>query len=133
MFVSGGQTKNFGLMQLFANTCNMPVVIPDSSSTAVVTGAAMLGRFAAEIKEGSGDGKGKELWDIMVRMDIYQRRERLTGCMQVEMTAPGTVISVSVNSREKKLLEAKYSIFRETIEIQKRWRKKMEDAVSEEG
>ena len=49
------------------------------------------------------------------------------------MTAPGTVIEVSLNSREKKLLEAKYSIFRETIEIQRRWRKKMEDAVSEEG
>jgi len=49
------------------------------------------------------------------------------------MTAPGTVISVCANSREKKLLEAKYSIFRETIEIQKRWRKKMEDAVSEGG
>ena len=48
------------------------------------------------------------------------------------MTAPGTVVSVSVNSREKKLLEAKYSIFREAIEIQKRWRRKMEDAVSEE-
>ena len=51
---------------------------------------------------------------------------------QVEMTAPGTVVSVSVTSREKKLLEAKYSIFREAIEIQKRWRRKMEDAVSEE-
>ena len=49
------------------------------------------------------------------------------------MTAPGTVIPVSVDSREKRLLEAKYSIFRETIEIQKRWRRKMEDAVSEEG
>lgn len=47
------------------------------------------------------------------------------------MTAPGTVIPVSLNSREKKVLEAKYSIFRESIEIQKRWRKKMEDAVSE--
>lgn len=48
------------------------------------------------------------------------------------MTAPGTVITASVNSREKRLLEAKYSIFREAIEIQKRWRRKMEDAVSEE-
>ena len=52
---------------------------------------------------------------------------------QVEMTAPGTVIPVSASSREKKLLEAKYTIFREAIEIQKRWRRKMEDAVSEEG
>jgi len=60
------------------------------------------------------------------------RRRVADELAQVEMTAPGTVVSVSVNSREKKLLEAKYSIFRETIEIQKRWRRKMEDAVSEE-
>jgi ribulose kinase len=65
MFVSGGQSQNVALMQLLANTCNMPVVTPHSSSTAVVTGAAMLGRFAAEA---SGEGNGKELWDIMVRL-----------------------------------------------------------------
>lgn len=116
IFVSGGQSKNAALMQLVANICNMPVVIPHSSSTAVVTGTAMLGRFAAEANRKGKERNGKELWDIMV-----------------EMTAPGTVISVSLNSREKKLLEAKYSIFREAIEIQKRWRKKMEDAVSEDG
>ena len=66
-----------------------------------------------------------------IGLQIDRRRERLT-IAQVEMTTPGTVISASVNSREKKLLEAKYSIFREMIEIQKRWRRKMEDAVSEE-
>ena len=60
------------------------------------------------------------------------RRRTADWALQVEMTAPGTVVSVSVNSREKKMLEAKYSIFRETIEMQKRWRRKMEDAVSEE-
>ena len=64
ILISGGQSKNVGLMQLLANTCNMPVVIPHSSSTAVVTGAAMLGRFAAEA---SGEGNGRGLWDIMVR------------------------------------------------------------------
>lgn len=67
MFISGGQSQNVALMQLLANTCNMPVVIPHSSSTAVVTGAAMLGRFAAEASEKGRDRSGKELWDIMVR------------------------------------------------------------------
>lgn len=66
MFVSGGQSKNIALMQLVANTCNMPVVIPHSSSTAVVTGAAMLGRFAAEASKKDGGENGKGLWDIMV-------------------------------------------------------------------
>jgi len=113
IFASGGQSKNVALMQLVANICNMPVITSHSNSTAVVTGAAMLGRFAAEASRRGREGNGKELWDIMV-----------------EMTAPGTVISVSLNSREKRLLEAKYSIFREAIEIQKRWRKQMEDVVS---
>lgn len=67
IFVSGGQSKNVALMQLVANTCNMPVVVPHSSSTAVVTGAAMLGRFAAEANREGKERDGKELWDIMVR------------------------------------------------------------------
>jgi len=75
IFVSGGQSKNVALMQLFADTCNMPVVIPHSSSTAVVTGAAMLGRFAAEASERGGVGNGKELWDIMVRSSAADKRE----------------------------------------------------------
>jgi ribulose kinase len=56
-------------MELFANTCNMPVVTPYSSSAAVVLGAAMLGRFAAEASANKGNSKeiqGKELWKIMV-------------------------------------------------------------------
>ena len=68
IFISGGQSKNVPLMQLLANTCNMPVVIPHSSSTAVVIGAAMLGRFAAEASKGGGERNGTELWDIMVRL-----------------------------------------------------------------
>jgi ribulose kinase len=67
IFVSGGQSKNAALMQLFANTCNMPVVTPHSSSTAVVTGAAMLGRLAAEASKRGGERNGSELWNIMVR------------------------------------------------------------------
>jgi ribulose kinase len=67
IFVSGGQAKNVALMQLIANTCNMPVIIPHSSSTAVVTGAAMLGRFAAEATKKGAVGSEEGLWDIMVR------------------------------------------------------------------
>lgn len=68
MFVSGGQSKNITLMQLFANTCDMPVVIPHSSLTAVVAGATMLGRFAAEASGEGRRGNGEGLWNIMVRM-----------------------------------------------------------------
>jgi hypothetical protein len=48
------------------------------------------------------------------------------------MTPPGTVVRPTASEREKKLLEAKYKIFLETIEIQKRWRKEMQEAAMEE-
>lgn len=44
------------------------------------------------------------------------------------MTPNGTLISPSASAREKKLLEAKYKIFQESIDIQKRWRKDIEAA-----
>ena len=34
----------------------------------------------------------------------------------------------AASEKEKKLLEAKYKIFRESIDIQKKWRKEMEEA-----
>lgn len=115
IYMSGGQAKNAVLMQLFANTCNMPVVLPFSHSEAVVLGAAMLGRFADEVSRAAGslseDARGKLLWDIMV-----------------EMTPSGTLIKPSASPKEKKLLEAKYKIFRESIDVQKRWRQEMDDA-----
>lgn len=44
------------------------------------------------------------------------------------MTPPGTMIAPGASAKEKRLLEAKYGIFRESIELQKRWRKQMDDA-----
>jgi hypothetical protein len=44
------------------------------------------------------------------------------------MTPPGTLVVPSASPKEKKLLAAKYKIFRETIDIQKRWRQEMEEA-----
>ena len=68
IYMSGGQAKNLAMMQLFANTCKMPVVLPQNSGIAVVLGAAMLGRFAAELKPGA-DPKAdcERKWQIMVR------------------------------------------------------------------
>ncbi|KAI0699834.1 Pentulose kinase [Cytidiella melzeri] len=117
IYMSGGQAKNIPLMQLFADTCNMPVVLPASSSAAVVLGAAMLGRFAAELQSGShhhqtdSQTQSEARWKIMV-----------------DMTPPGTLIAPAASKKEKRLLEAKYKIFRESIEIQRRWRKEIDDA-----
>lgn len=47
------------------------------------------------------------------------------------MTPVGTLIPPKASDKEKRLLEAKYKIFLESIDIQKRWRKEMEDAAKE--
>ncbi|EJD00891.1 Pentulose kinase [Fomitiporia mediterranea MF3/22] len=106
LYMSGGQAKNAKLMQLFADVVGMPVVLPESTADAVSRGSAMLARFARERQE--GNTKQDLLWDIMV-----------------EMTPSGTLVSPAASPREKKLLEAKYKIFLESIEIQKRWRKEI--------
>lgn len=67
IFMSGGQAKNRELMQLFADVCRMPVVLPADSDGAVVRGAAMLGRFAADAHSRDRTTQAKRLWDIMVR------------------------------------------------------------------
>ena len=50
------------------------------------------------------------------------------GSGQVEMTPPGTMVEPAASPKEKKLLMAKYKIFLEAIELQRRWRKEMEEA-----
>ncbi|KAF5363911.1 hypothetical protein D9756_000937 [Leucocoprinus leucothites] len=113
IYMSGGQAENLALMQLFANVCDMPVILPQDHTAAVVRGAAILGRFAAE-----GGGKGddidqaKALWNVMV-----------------EMTPTGTLVLPNASPKEKKLLNAKFKIFMETIDIQRRWRAEMEEAA----
>ena len=74
--MSGGQVKNKALMQLLANVCEMPVVLPADSGAAVVFGAAILGRFANEVSDWCASHRGKAklsieeqnkmLWNIMV-------------------------------------------------------------------
>ena len=47
---------------------------------------------------------------------------------QVEMTPAGTMVKPAASAKEKKLLNAKYKIFQEAIDLQRRWRKEMEEA-----
>ena len=83
IYMSGGQAKNAMLMQLFANTCAMPVVLPENSGAAVVLGAAMLGRFAAEAAAHTEvlapEKRGQALWEIMVSPTLSLLRARGEG------------------------------------------------------
>jgi FGGY-family pentulose kinase len=124
IYMSGGQAANITLMQLLADVCRVPVILPKSHSAAVVLGSAMLGRFAAEVSAESGAPKTQAEVD-KVCMD---NRERLWEIM-VEMTPPGKKLAPSAGPKVQKLLDAKYKIFRESIEIQRRWRKEMAEAA----
>ncbi|KAI0301961.1 Pentulose kinase [Multifurca ochricompacta] len=108
LYLSGSQAQNVALMRLLANTCNMPVVLPRSHSASVVLGAAMLGRFAT-IRDPADPATA--LWDIMQ-----------------EMTPLAKVVHPVAGDKEKRLLEVKYRIFLESINLQKRWRDEI-DAV----
>jgi len=100
------------------------VVLPgdESGGTSVVLGAAMLGRVAAEASGAAKEGKGK--------VEGEQQADLLWKIM-VDMTPVGTIMRPAASPKEKRLLEAKYKIFMETIDIQRRWRKEMEDALKD--
>jgi len=72
IFMSGGQAKNLTLMQLFADVCGIPIVLPKDSGGAVVLGAAMLGRLAADGGNFGKEEQGQKLWDIMVCVSFRQ-------------------------------------------------------------
>jgi len=104
--MSGGQTKNARLLKLLADLTGAAVLVPSDGNggDAVVRGAAALARCAAE---------RKGLWDIMV-----------------EMTPVARVVRSDASPPEHRTLEAKYKIFRETVDTQRRWRKEMDAAAA---
>lgn len=112
VYVSGGQVKNRYLMQLLADVTSLDVVLPGDVDGSVVRGSAILGRFAYEISNGNKEDPAELLWKIMV-----------------EMTPPGTLLSPKASGKEKKILEAKYKMFLDSIEVQKRWRTWMDEAT----
>ena len=117
-------------MRLLATVLSMPIIIPPQPSAAVVLGAAYLGRFAHDLStyrqnrpiitqdDATEAAKaGEKLWDVMTAMT--------QAGVRVEPRAG------RLGEREKKLLDVKYKVFRESIEIQKRWRGMVAEAVQE--
>ncbi|KAI0052638.1 Pentulose kinase [Auriscalpium vulgare] len=112
IYMSGSQAQNAALTQLFADACEVPIVLPRMSSAAVVLGAAMLGRFAAEYNTIAINERSERLWKIME-----------------EMTPHATIVKPAAVGKEQKILKAKYKIFLESIQIQQRWRAEIEVAA----
>lgn len=131
IYMSGGQAKNEPLMQLLANVCKVPVIIPPNASSAVVLGAAMLGRFAHNVTD---DLKRRGMPEGLSTQSQVDEESARVGTqlwtIMTEMTQPGKVVVPEVDVADAKLLEAKYQIYMEAIEIQRRWRAAMEKAAS---
>ena len=109
IFMSGSQCQNDVLMKLMASACGMPVLIPRYVDAAVVHGAAMLGAKAASADR---EGKTEDLWNIMDRM-----------------SKPGRAVYPSTDQHELKLLQAKYRVFQEQCESQRRFRRDVDIAI----
>jgi len=80
--MSGGQARNIALMQLFADVCEVPVVLPKDCDQAVCLGSAMLGRLAHDFAEENKkkdkrtisdmkQNQAEKLWNIMVSAALY--------------------------------------------------------------
>lgn len=110
IFMSGSQCQNDILMALIATACQMPVLIPRYVHAAVVHGAAMLGAKAASTDK---DGNSEPLWDIMDRL-----------------SKPGKAIYPGKDESEIKLLEAKYKVFLEQMEQQRKYRSEIDEVVA---
>ena len=109
IFMSGSQCQNDILMDLMASACGVPVLIPRYVHAAVVHGAAMLGAKAASA---DASGKSEDLWAIMDRM-----------------SKPGKAVQPSKDPFEKKLLDAKYKVFLEQCESQRRFRDSVDESI----
>lgn len=91
----------------------------------------MLGRFAAEVTGiHAKEVTGEDLFQTQAKADEVSltEKERLWEII-VEMTQAGQKVEPAASARDKSLLEAKYQIFLESIETQRRWREMMEKAA----
>ena len=129
IYMSGGQVKNRALMQLIADVCQMPLILPNTPSGAVVAGCAILGRYAYELSQSQG-------FEEIAKQQIAERtgesNKRRLWELMTEMTKPGERIEPNCSKKDSVLLSAKYKIFRESIEIQRRWRKQIDEALNED-
>ncbi|ANB11274.1 putative phosphotransferase [Sugiyamaella lignohabitans] len=108
IYLSGGQCRNTLLTQLMATCTGMPVIIPKYIEASVVLGAAMLGAKAAS------EGK-LTLWEVMSKL-----------------SGKGSVIEPqATDSVDYKLVHAKYEIFLDQAERQRKYRKIVDEALGE--
>jgi hypothetical protein len=93
-----------------------------------------------QAEKGSFEMKDR-LWDIMVSLDsrrVASRRLALASSertplflprSQIKMSKPGTTVKPSASEKELRLLKVKYETFLECIDLQRKWRKNVSQAL----
>ncbi|PWN88960.1 Pentulose kinase [Acaromyces ingoldii] len=126
LYMSGGHVKNRTFMQLMADTLKMPVQLPFSHSASVVAGSAILARYAHDVQQTLA---GSTLATQRAAEEAsYAHRDHLWELM-VKMTKPGTFVFPEQKDNIDRLLDAKYKVFLEAIDTQRRWRAIVDEAV----
>ncbi|WFD35999.1 hypothetical protein MCUN1_002870 [Malassezia cuniculi] len=130
----GGQARNLVFANLVATTTGLRVQLPTEASTSVVRGAAITGRMAAEITQTVTSAPRPSAAAVAGQAHAEQLAgqfaERLWEVM-AECTPPGMSVLPTDDPKIRALLEAKYSIFLESIDLQRRWRRQVDAALSQ--
>ena len=129
----GGQARNLVFAHLVATTTGLRVQLPTEASVSVVRGSAIIGRLAAEVTR-YVTGTDRSPMPVLVTQEDAERiapqfSERLWDFM-AECTPAGTSIMPADDARLRALLQVKYNIYLESIEIQRRWRREVDTALS---
>lgn len=78
----------------------------------------------------SNSGRSWSVVSFLVRCHLT-RPDRCVCVDQVEMSRPGTTVRPSIeSSKEKALLEVKYTIFKQCIDLQRKWRGLVSEALA---
>ena len=100
------------LVSLIATTCNMPVITPRYSHTAVCHGAAIL---AAKAATTDCDGNTEDIWSVMKHLG-----------------KPGRLFEPNDDEGMKNLLAVKYKVFLEQCERQRVFRSMVDQVLTKE-
>ena len=127
----GGQARNRIYAQLVADVCGLRVQMPSETSASVVVGAAILGHLAADVTHSrAGTVRATEsVLRTQAEADAVAptHSERLWTIM-AQATPPGQSVWPTDDSAWRAHFAAKYRIFHECIQLQRRWRAEMDAA-----
>jgi len=129
----GGQAQNRIYAQLLADTCGIRVQLPNAASASVVVGSAVLAHLAADVTTERASQLRSAHAVLTSQVDAeslaLKYSERLWQIM-ARTTKPGHSLFPSFDERLRRLLNTKYEVFLEMIDLQRSWRERTRAACA---